>query len=380
MHARRTVCTRYLMSAVICCGGIGAPLRSAASQTPLDTTIKKDVLADGIYLFRAPSDLDLWTATNTVVVISDQDVTVFDASTRPRTAQMIIAEIRKLTDKPVRTLINSHWHMDHWSGNAEYVKAYPGIRIIATTETRDYMQRMGQRFFETEARQSTQGVTAALDSALRKGKNRDGSPMTAESRRRAEQDLEKYRNFVREVAAVPRILPNLVYRDTLIFWSGAREFRLISETGDASAATVLYLPKEKILVTGDVLVSQEDGQGPPPWTTNSYKISPWLASLRTLSTLDLNVIVPGQGPAMRDKTYLMLTIDLFASTLAQVHSALESGKVTLAEVTSAVNLDSLGARYTPGVAKPTWDDWPLWKKYFLEKVYQESLDGARVDK
>ena len=45
---------------------------------------------------------------------------------------MVIAEIRKLTDKPVRTLINSHWHMDHWSGNDEYAEGIPGLRSSAT--------------------------------------------------------------------------------------------------------------------------------------------------------------------------------------------------------------------------------------------------------
>ena len=51
-------------------------------------------------------------------------------------------------------------------------------------------------------------------------------------------------------------------------------------TGDATGSAVLYLPADKILVTGDVLVSPPDGEGPPPWTTNSYAIAPWLASLR----------------------------------------------------------------------------------------------------
>src|SRR4029078_3000378 len=122
-----------------------APARCAFAGTPPDTSLTKEVLGDGIYLFRAPSALDLWTATNVVVIVTDQDVTVFhrntrggtrvtvfDSNTRGRTARMVIAEIRKITPKPVRTLINSHWHQDHWSGNDEYVKEFPGIQIGAT--------------------------------------------------------------------------------------------------------------------------------------------------------------------------------------------------------------------------------------------------------
>src|SRR5215208_7212937 len=126
-------------ASLMLCVGLLLPARSAAAEVPPDTSLAKEVLADGVYLFRAPSTLDLWTATNVVVIVNDQDVTVFDSNTRPRTARMVIAEIRKITPKPVRTLINSHWHQDHWSGNDEYVKAYPGLQIIATTETRDFM-------------------------------------------------------------------------------------------------------------------------------------------------------------------------------------------------------------------------------------------------
>ena len=149
---------------------------------------------------------------------------------------------------------------------------------------------------------------------------------------------------------MPRVLPTWPTRDTLALWSGEREFRLMSATGDATGSTVLYLPAEKILVTGDVLVNQEEGNGPPPWTTNSYAITPWLESLRGLAALDVNVIVPGQGPAFHDKAYLELTIELFAAILDQVHAALERGLVTLDDVQAAVNVDAIGKGYTPGQA------------------------------
>src|SRR5215204_6622957 len=172
-----------------------APIRPARAVTPADTSLSKEVLADGVYLFRAPSALDLWTATNVVVIVNDQDVTVFDSNTRPRTARMVIAEIRKITPKPVRTLINSHWHQDHWSGNDEYVKAFPGLQIIATTETRDYMKRMGSKFFADGLNASVVRSRAALDTAIETGKQRDGSPLTADARRRSETDIAETAAF-----------------------------------------------------------------------------------------------------------------------------------------------------------------------------------------
>jgi cyclase len=359
------------------CAAQLTPARAASAESPppADTSLTKEVLADGIYLFRAPSALDLWTATNVVVIVNDQDVTVFDSNTRPRTARMVIAEIRKITPKPVRTLINSHWHQDHWSGNDEYVKAFPGLQIVATTETRDYMKRMGSKFFADGLNASVVRSRAALDSAIKSGKQRDGTPLTAEARRASEKDIAETAAFAAEVAAIPRVLPTIAYNDSLVLWSGRREFRLISVTGDATGSTVLYLPAEKILVTGDALVTQEEGNGPPPWTTNSYAITPWRNSLRGLERLDANVVVPGQGPAFHDKAYLKLTADLFDSIISQVHAALERGLVTLSEVQAVVNVDAIGRQYAPNATQPD----PRFRALvsaLVRKVHQESLDGV----
>src|SRR5262249_37679784 len=147
--------------------------------------------------------------------------------------------------------------------------------------------------------------------------------------------------------ALPRVLPNVVFRDALTFWSGGREFRLMSLTGDAAASTVLYLPGSRVAVTGDVLVSPEDGKGPPPRTTNSSSVSPWLDSLRRLDALDLSAIVPGQGPVMRDKAYLRRTIEVYAAVIGQVRAALAHGAVRQEDVRKAVDVDRYAAAYGP---------------------------------
>ena len=157
------------------------------------------------------------------------------------------------------------------------------------------------------------------------------------------------------------------------FWSGQREFRLMSVTGDATGSTVLYLPGQKVLVMGDVLVSPEDGNGPPPWTTNSYSVTPWLETLRRLDALDVAAIVPGQGPTMRDKTYLRRTIELFAAVIDQVHAALESGAVGLEQVQAKVNVDQIGIAYAPGASL---DGFHQWVATFSKKAVQEALDGV----
>jgi len=73
------------------CAAAAASAR--AGTGPLETSVEraqamliKEDLGDGVYVFRAPSDLEYWTATNSVVIVNDDDVTVFDSCTRAVTA------------------------------------------------------------------------------------------------------------------------------------------------------------------------------------------------------------------------------------------------------------------------------------------------------
>jgi glyoxylase-like metal-dependent hydrolase (beta-lactamase superfamily II) len=369
-------CLLTALTLGVCCPAASfAAGQSVPTHPDPERTLTKEVLADGVYLLRAPEALDRWTATNAVVVVNRDDVTVFDSFTRPETARLAIAEIRALTSKPVRTLINSHWHQDHWSGNDEFRKAFPGIEIIATAETRAYMTRMGSAFLIDGTRAGLGRTREALATAIKTGRLSDGTVLTDDLRRRQEREIDETSHFVDEVLAIPRVLPDVAFRDEFTFWRGGREFRLFSMTGDATGSAVLYLPAEKVLVTGDVLVSPPDGQGPPPWTTNSYAIAPWLTSLRRLEAFDAVVIVPGQGPAMRDKTYLRLTIQLFAGIIDAVQRALERGIYKADDIVAAVNLDAIGRQYPQGRTGP---DTPFASVVarLVRKAAQEALDGV----
>jgi cyclase len=366
----RSLSMAFVMAASVAHAGPGLEVSLERARAML---VKED-LGDGVYVFRAPSDLEFWTSTNSVVVVCDEEVVVFDSPTRAITARAVIEEIRRLTPTPVRVLINSHWHQDHWSGNDEYVKAFPGLRIVASEETRAYMSRMAPGFFVGSLEQGLPQRREDLATAIRTGKTKDGSALTTEARERMEAGIATTEQFVAEVKALPRVLPNVAFESEMTFWSGQRELRLMSVTGDATGSTVLYLPGSKVLATGDVLVSPEDGQGPPPWTTNSYAITPWIESLGRLEALDTRVVVPGQGPAMRDETYLRRTIELFSAVKAQVHKALESGRFRLEDVQAAVDVDNIGREYN--ARAPLSEDFRPWVATLTRKAMQEALDGA----
>src|SRR4029450_4844301 len=72
-------------------------------------------------------------------IVSRDGVLVFDANGTPAAAAAVLASIRTLTDQPVRYLVLSHWHWDHWYGAEVYKRAFPEVKIVAHERTRAMM-------------------------------------------------------------------------------------------------------------------------------------------------------------------------------------------------------------------------------------------------
>src|SRR5206468_211846 len=198
-------------------------------------------------------------------------------TTRPSTAEQIIAEIRKITDKPVRFVVNSHWHPDHWSGNQAYAAAFPGLEIIATEKQRDLMLNMTSLWPKLLPQELADEEKSVADQ-FASGKDTNGDPLTPALRKQTELELQQIRDMVAEQLKVKRTYPTLTYTDQLILRHGGREFRFRSVTGDAAATTTLYLPRERILITGDAV------SYPLPYYTPP--LSEHAKSLRELAALN----------------------------------------------------------------------------------------------
>jgi glyoxylase-like metal-dependent hydrolase (beta-lactamase superfamily II) len=87
-------------------------------------------VADGVVLFVTPRYGDVGLDGNSVAIIARDGVLVFDSNGTPAAAAAVLAQIRRRTDRPVKYLVNSHWHWDHWYGAEVYKNAFPEIEII----------------------------------------------------------------------------------------------------------------------------------------------------------------------------------------------------------------------------------------------------------
>jgi cyclase len=327
-------------------------------------------IADGVFLFITPRYGDVGLDGNSVAIISRDGVLVFDSNGTPAAAAAVLAQIRTLTDRPVKYLVNSHWHWDHWYGAEVYKKAFPEIEIITHEKTREMMIGPALAFnkpgLETELPAYVKSLEKKLAAAEAASPPPDGLP-------RLRQLVEADRFFLEQKTNVRHTFPTRTFGDRLDIDLGGRQVQVLHhERAVTPGDAFLYLPKEKILITGDLLVN------PIAFALSVYPTG-WLRTLERLDALDASVIVPGHGEPLRDETLLHATMSVFRELLKQGKEAKAKGRdVEAARASIMPSLEGPMKTITggdPALADAFRIQLVDW---YLHRVYDE-LDGPLTD-
>src|SRR5258707_1696582 len=98
-------------------------------------------MADGFYA--ATSTTAYKVNCNAAIIILSDSVLIVDTHSKPSAARALIDQIKKLTPKPVKYVVNTHFHWDHYQGNEAYPSSWPaGVEIISSEATRPNIQRL----------------------------------------------------------------------------------------------------------------------------------------------------------------------------------------------------------------------------------------------
>src|SRR5437762_11255232 len=99
-------------------------------------------VADGVYAAIAKPAYKV--NCNAAIILLGDSVLVVDTHSKPSAARALIEQIKKLTDKPVRYVVNTHFHWDHYQGNQAYPGSWPaGVEIISSEATRENIEHRG---------------------------------------------------------------------------------------------------------------------------------------------------------------------------------------------------------------------------------------------
>lgn len=268
-------------------------------------------VATGVFVIRHQDAPNGIPNGNTEVIIGDREVLVVDSCYLASAARQDIAQIRQRTDKPVRYLVNTHWHNDHTMGNGTYSDAFPSLLIISHTETKTMMEGYLSAWF---ARHSKQIARLKQESAT--GKGDDGTPLTEAQVVEARKDLSGEDQVVAEFPNfIPR-LPDLTFEHELDLDLGNRLVQVkFLGRGNTAGDAVVFLPKEGILISGDIVVH------PVPYLCSGYP-SEWVETLQRLIDLNPQTIVPGHGEVLHQTRYLTEVQRLLTTVVGQVRHAL----------------------------------------------------------
>src|SRR5215467_16286040 len=136
-------------------------------------------VADGVYSFIAPESDSGVVQSNCTLIIGEDAALVADTGQFPSLAERMVADIKKLTSKPVRYIVNTHWHFDHVWGNGVFRSAYAGTAIISTEFTRELVEDQGPKTIAKQPPINT-AQAANLRKIIADGKSPDGRPVTPE--------------------------------------------------------------------------------------------------------------------------------------------------------------------------------------------------------
>ena len=269
-------------------------------------------VAKGVYAVIAKPGI----ASNGAFIVNQDDVVVIDTHLRPSWARETIAEIKKVTEKPVRYVINTHWHRDHVQGNQAYLAAFgPGVTIIQQDLAREDQLKNQPIEIKTRAPEEV----ARLEKLLSSGKNEKGVPRTAEDQAQLQHLLDLQHAYIAEIPQIQLVPGTITFDHSMVLHEPGRDICLYyygyaHTRGDA----IVYLPAEKIVLTGDVL---ESGV---PIMRSAYPAQ-WLSVLGAIGKLDWNIVIPGHGGIQRNRDTLNGFTAYLQDLVAETKKAVAKG-------------------------------------------------------
>ena len=259
---------------------------------------------------------------NTGIVVGDDAVMVIDTQATPVMAQDVIRRIREVTDKPIRYVTMSHYHAVRVLG----ASAYRPEHVIASRDTYDLIVERGEADMKSE--------------------------------------IERFPRLFRAVESVPGLTwPTLVFERRLTLTMGRLRVEILQlGRGHTKGDTVVWLPEERILFSGDLV--EYDAT---PYTGDAY-LGDWPATLDAIAALGPQKLVPGRGAALQTPAAVKAGLDGTRAFVTALYAAVCAG--------AAAGKD-LGTVYreTYALLKPRFGHWVIFDHclpFDVSRAYDEA--------
>ena len=288
-----------------------------ASQADLEAKkVSFDKLSDHAYAYTAEGD------PNTGIVIGDDAIMVIDTQATPVMAQDVIRHIRTVSDKPIRFVVLSHYHAVRVLG----ASGYGAQHVIASRDTYDLIVERGEADMKSE--------------------------------------IERFPRLFQAVESVPGLTwPSLVFEKRMTLWIGKLQVELMQiGRGHTKGDTVVWLPEERILFSGDLVEYQTT-----PYTGDAY-LADWPATLDAIAALKPAKLVPGRGAALQTETQVAAGLDGTRAFITEMFGAVKAGAASGKDLRTVY-------KETYAALKPKFGDWVIFDHclpFDVTRAYDEA--------
>jgi cyclase len=266
-------------------------------------------VADGVYYATASGTMNV--GANSPIFVTDQDAIVIDSEITPAAGRALAADLKAITDKPIRYVIDSHYHYDHAFGNQVFIDS---AQVIGHDNTRKRLSNddtLHQATYLTSVNPVPERVKALRE--------RIATEQDAQQKAALERQVTNSLNYLEQVKEIRVTPPSLSFDRSMTLLRGGREIRLLYlGRGHTDTDVVTYLPKERIVATGDLMESVVSYAG------DSYP-EEWIATLDRLKQLDFDTVLPGHGVVFHGKDKITAFQKYLRDVIAQVTALRQQG-------------------------------------------------------
>ena len=274
-----------VLFAVVIAGWLWRDARAQAGDPIVSGAHRFQKVADGIYYATSSGTMNV--GANSPIILTDSEALIIDSEITPAAARALVTDLKAITDKPVKYVIDSHYHYDHAHGNQVFIS---NAQVIGHDNT--YKRLLTNVMEQYTYLSSVQGIPNRV-SGLRERIGQEKDPQQKAALERQVASSLAYLEQVKEIKVTP---PNLTFKNDMTLHIGGREIRLLYlGRGHTDTDVVVYLPRERIVASGDLMESQISYMG------DSYP-DEWPATLDRLRAIDFDTVMPGHGVVFKGKT------------------------------------------------------------------------------
>ena len=289
-------------------------------------------VANGVYFARAHPQAML--NCNAAIFVRSKDVVVVDAHSKPSAAASLIAQIkRELTPKPVRYVINTHFHWDHTQGSHAYRVVNEKVDFIASAATKDLMEKLSVARMKASVGEVPKQIDALRDRAAR--------ATSAGEKSFCAGQIKQLQAYQAELQNYTPELPTITFDKSYLLQDPAYDLH-IDFRGHAHTAgdVVVFCPQERAIATGDVI------HGFLPFIADGFPHI-WPGTIDAIGQADFTKIMPGHAALQTDRIAMINLRNYIEELTGKVEQGRKAG-LTVAEMQQRISVASLKSLHSNG--------------------------------